>query len=232
MANASITAWLNHKEKDYQTGVILYAQIGSSKLLKAFFNKGKSAYHLSRLIETLGKLNTELAETIQPVVMIIPAVSEMPFSPRIYSLTDAEWDAAPGVIKDLYTENSKLKSHAELLHHQIRVSGTSHDRLSMALELLDDRDKRNDNWTIIKDFQETGKVKDRVIQEAGKSIEQLTMPELNAILKNFPTYLSKDKARLEGLPDGVKKNKVLLRIQEREAILQLAKARLENVQLV
>jgi hypothetical protein len=230
--NASITAWLNQREKDYATGVLLHDQFGASKMLRVLFANGKSAYHLSRLIETLQKLNPTLAESSVSTPILIPAVKDMPFSPRIYSLTDNEWDAAPGEIKDLYTENSRLKSHSELLHHQIRITGSQQHRLEMALLLLDQRDKINQNWSVIKDFQATGKVAGKVIEAASKTIEELNMPELTAIMKNFPTYLSKDKAKLPGMADGRMKNKVLARIRERETILELAKKRIENARIV
>ncbi len=230
MANATVTAWLIQPQKDYQTGVALYGQFGTSGLLKTFFSKGKGAYHLTRLIETLTKLNLELSNIPVQFVAPVEALPAKDLSrPRIYSLTDVEWDAAPDEIKDLYTENTRLKSHAELLFHQIRITGTAQDRLAMALQLLDDRDKRSENFKAIKEFQETGKVKEKIVQDAGKTIDQLTMAEIAAVLKNFPTYISKDKARMDAMADGPKKDKVISRLLEREIFLKLAKERVTGL---
>ena len=232
MANATITAWLKLSNPNYETGVALFDQFGTSNLLKIFFSKGKGDYHLSRLKEALKKLNEELTEPSRPVAMITPAVKALPVSPKIHSLTDNEWNQAPDAIKDLYVLNHQLKSHAEFLHHQIRIEPYRERRLSMALELLNDRDSANANWQIIRNYNINGKVNEQIIKESAPTIDKMTMAELTAVLKNFPTYITKDNAKLAGMPDGSKKNKILQRLQERKVQLELAKKRLENVQLV
>lgn len=231
MANANITAWLN-SEKNYQAGVLLYNQYGSSTLLKSLFACGSGAYHVNKLSEALEELNTTLQESRQVIPVFIPPVDEMPRQNKILSFTDTEWDKAPEAIKDLKAQTNQIRSHAELLFHQIRVTGTADQRLAMALEMLADRDKLNEKWAVIKDFMATGQMKAEVIAEAEKGIEEMTMPELNAILKNYPTYISKAKKAANALPDGHKKNKALARITDYETKLDIAKKRLDNVQLV
>jgi hypothetical protein len=58
------------------------------------------------------------------------------------------------------------------------------------------------------------------------------MAQLAAVLKNYPTYISKATKKLEKMKEGSNKNKVMHRLEEYQVQLDLAKKRLANVQLV
>jgi hypothetical protein len=206
--------------------VALYDQFGTSLLLKTFFSKGKGSYHLSRLKESLTNLNAQLPAQAIHIPMTIPAAPPVPSQAKIHSLTDREWELAPERIKDLYVENHQLKSHAELLHHQIRIAPTAAQRLSLALQLLDDRDRNNNNWSAIRKYQATGQLAEEIKKKTAKAINDMSVAELAGILKNYPSYITKDRQRLEGMEAGSKKDKVAERLAERQITLDLAKEKL------
>jgi hypothetical protein len=234
MAIAAITAWLKDKVRHYETGALLYAEYGDSVLLKSFFAKGKSPYHIARLEAELEKLQSKviigltLPSPKERVVAPAPAVPA-PSRPERFSLSDKEWDAAPDYIKDLYAENNRLSSERQLNFHQARVAGSDEARLKLGLQILEASDKINQNWKEIKEFHATGKLKERLEKEQDRVVDDLTTQELMKEARNIPTYITKARKRLEQLPDGSKRNDVLARIQSYEVKLNAINKRLGNV---
>jgi hypothetical protein len=230
MAIAQITAWLNDKHKHYPAGVALFEQYGTNSLQKVFFRNGNSPYHLSRLTESLGKINVDAVQpsitTPAVQVAIIPQLNSIKVSQVRYSLSDDEWNRLPDAVKDLYTENSQLKSRAELAFHQARIAGSDESRLALGIQILDDRDQINFNWKKIRDYQASGKVTEKIVAEKKRTVDELTMAEMLAKLKNLPTYISKAKKNLETMEEGSKRNGVVQRIEEYQVTLDLIKKRL------
>jgi hypothetical protein len=229
MAIAKISIWLNDPRRDYTYGVLLYDQFGLSDLLKVLFKNGNSQYHQDRLFDELEKLNPNLEELTNKSSFKIPELKDMPIPVKKYGVTDEVWDKLPEQIKDLYTTNSKLHRHAQLLFDQARIATNDQDRRLLGSDILKERNQLNANWKAIKDYHEQGKLREEIRQQGEKSVDEMSIWELIMQFKNIPSSLSKDKKYVLDLPDGSKKNQVLLRIQEREVQLEMVKKRLEGM---
>lgn len=226
MAIAVISAWLANKNRMYDQGVLLYQQYGDSIVIKALISGGSSDYHAKRLHDALEELNARITAEVAPAPLAIPPVAAMPKPQLRYAVSDEAWNKLPETIKDLYGENSRLHSRSYLLFNHLPLCNTDADRLEKILQLLEDRDKINENWLAIKDFNATGKIREKLVEEESKSVDAMTVQELTTQANNIPTYLSKDRKKLATMEAGQKKNKVLHRIAEREVQLELVKKRL------
>jgi len=229
MAIAKISTWLKDPRRDYTYGVLLYDHYGSSNLLKALFKNGNSQYHQDRLLDELEKLNLTIEELTNQSSFKIPELKDLPVPAKRYGVTDEVWNKLPDQIKDLYTNNSKLHRHSQLLFDQARIANSDQDRKALGSQILSERNELNENWKAIKDYHEQGKLREEIKQKGEISIEEMSIWELIMQFKNIPSSISKDKKYLSSLTDGPKKNQVLLRIQEREVQLELVKKRLEGM---
>ncbi|MBS7565093.1 hypothetical protein KHS38_11820 [Mucilaginibacter sp. Bleaf8] len=236
MAIATITQWLAAPVKNYTIGLALYNQHGDNPLLKTVLQHGDSEYHLNRLTEALEQLNHKLQP--EPVeqpearaaAVFIPALETIPVPPQRHALADSEFSRSPEPIKQLYTQNSRLKTRADFLYLQVRSAPTPAARLELALAQLDDRSQINENWKEIKEYHVTGKIKDDIKEEQEKQVSDLSVTELIALNKNLPTYITKDKKKLTALKSGTTKyDKTFMRLQENTIKLKLVKERLAHV---
>lgn len=229
MAIAKITIWLKDLRRDYNYGLLLYDQFGTSELLKVFFKHGNSNYHQDRLYNALEELNPTLEELTNKSEFKIPSLQEMPVPVKKYGVPDDQWDKLPDSIKDLYVMSSKLHRHSQLLFDQARIATSDEARAELGVQILNERSKLNSNWKDIKDYHEQGKLKDVLVEEKKASIQDLPIAKLIRLKANIPSSLCKDRKQVLTMPDGPKKNKVLLRIQSNEAQLELVKKRLEEM---
>ena len=230
MAIAKISNWLNDLRRDYNLGVLLYEHYGKSVLLKTFFKNGNSQYHQDRLYASLEELNGILEDVTNTSSFKFPKLEEIAVPIKRYGVTDEVWNKLPDQIKDLYTLNSKLHRHSQMLFDQARIAKTDEERIDYGMQILSERKKLNSNWEAIKDYFAQGKIKEKIKEEILPSVDDLSMVDLVSKSKNIPTYLSKDRSKLNSMQDGPKKNKVLLRIQDNEIFLAAIKKRLEGIQ--
>ncbi|RYE26847.1 MAG: hypothetical protein EOP45_03090 [Sphingobacteriaceae bacterium] len=228
MAIAVISAWLSGKTRNYDQGVLLYRQYGDSVVIKALLAGGKSAYHQNRLAKALEELNAKISPEVKPAPLVIPSITSMPLPVKRYAVSDEAWNKLPEPIKDLYGENTQLHSRSFLLFNQLPVCADDEQRRLKCVQILDDRDRINDNWKAIKDFNETGKIHEQLVEQETKSVDAMSIAELSTQANNLATYLSKDRKKLILMEAGPKKNKVLHRIAEREVQLELIKKRLAD----
>jgi hypothetical protein len=246
MAIASISAWLNNPNRLYLDGVALFRQFGTDVLLQALLDTGseKSNYHRTRLTTALQALNARLQDQPASPAQPSPSPRSKPeqaavqqHAPQIikvarHSLTDPEWEKAPDAIKDLYVRNKELVSEAELAYHHCRIVTSDAARLELAQRILDNRDQVNENWQAIKTYHATGEIAKQITAACTPAVERMTPAELTAIIRNYPTYITKDNAKLEGALTTSRREKITKRLQERQIMLDLVKRRIANVQLV
>lgn len=244
MAIASITLWLNNPNRHYQTGVSLYEQYGTKRSLKVLFKGGESPYHATRLAAELELLNEQVIVTDQaaaPLVAarvpdrrpaepppLLPALADIPLTLKRHSLDDEQWANAPDAIKDLFVQNSKLKSRSDLAFHKLSIVSSNADRLTLALARLNDNDAINENWRLIKEYQASGKVTKQLQEESLVSVEKLSLKELVKVLMNYPTYITKAKAGLKKMEAGQKRSAAELKLQAKELYLKAAWERVDN----
>lgn len=228
MAIAKITIWLKDPHRDYNYGILLYDQFGTSDLLKVLFKNGNSSYHEERLFNALEELNPTLQELTNKSAFRLPTLEEMPVLKK-YGVPDDVWAKLPDPIKDLYANNSKLHRHSQMLFDMARRSETDQERASLGSQILNERSTLNSNWKAIKDYHDQGIVKEKLVEEKQVSVKELSVFELAKLYVNIPSYLSKDRKSIKTMPDGSKKNKVLLRIQDNEVQLESVKKRLEEL---
>lgn len=228
MANLRISEWLKNPNREYDYGTLLYDQYGKSSLLKALFKNGNSPYHSDRLVESLEELNPLLQEE-KSAPFKIPKLEEITVPVKRYSVTDEVWNALPESIKDLYTLNSKLHSHSQLLFNQVRISRSDDHRLALGLDILKERSQLNDNWKTIKDYHQKGFLKEEIKEKEEKTVQEMTIKDMVAKMINIPTYLCKHKKKLAKMIDGSKKNSLMLLIQQQESQLELIKQRIEDM---
>lgn len=229
MAIAKISVWLNDVRRDYQYGVLLYNQFGKSEILKILFKNGDSSYHQDRLHTALEELNPTLEELSNKSSFSIPTLQELPTPSKRYGVPDSNWEKLPEPIKDLYVHNSKLHRHSQLLFEEARKASSDEQRLSYCLPMLVERKELNENWKSIKDFHEKGLIQEEVQKKQEVEMQDLNIADLIKLKQNLPSSLSKDRAKVGDMKPGPKKNKVMLRIQEREVQLDLVKKRLEEM---
>jgi len=228
MAVVHIQKWLTDRNRTYEHGLQLFLQYCDKPLVKALLTSGNSNYHFKRLQVELVEIN-DRPVIEQPKTLNIPKLDDIPVPDKRHGLNDAEWASAPDAIKDLFTQNTRLHTHSQLLFNQSRITANEADREKLDLMIVDERNAIQDNWKTIKNFQETGREDEQISAQAADDIEKMTAPQLMALVKNYPTYLSKDRAKLSIMPDGPKKNKVLHRIREREIKLDRANQRLAEM---
>jgi hypothetical protein len=236
MAIAQLTAWLRSPDKNYQLGVALYDQYGSKPTLKIFFRNGSSDYHHIRLQEALEELALldiapqTATEAAGAAPITIPALDAIPVPAKLFSLTDEQWNSTPAQIRDLYVTNHRLKSRADLLFMQAGSAPTAEERLQLSLAQLNDRADLNKNWKQIKEYHATGALQEQITQEQETPIGELSLPELLKLEKNLPTYITKDRKRINGLKvNSTPYDKTYKRLQENTIKLKLVKERLANV---
>jgi hypothetical protein len=230
MAIAKITTWLNDPRRDYNYGLLLYDQYGTSSLLKTLFKNGNSSYHQDRLFSALEELNPTLEELTNQSSFRIPTVQEMPVPAKKYGVSNDVWEKLPQEVQDLYALSSRLHRHSQLLFDQARIASSDEERGKLGRQILLERKQLNETWTTIKDYHAQGVLKEKIREQEETPVNELSIHELTKQLKNIPTYLSKDRKKVLPMPDGPKKNKVLLRIQTYEAQIDLIKKRLEEMQ--
>lgn len=229
MAIAKISTWLNDPRRDYQYGILLFNQYGKNDLLKVLFAKGDSSYHQDRLYVALEELNPTLEDFTNKPSFSIPTLQELPTPSKRYGVPDSSWDKMPEPIKDLYVKNSKLHRHSQLLFEEARKACSDEERLSYCLPMLIERKELNENWKAIKDFHEKGLIQEQLQEQHLVEVSELSIADLVRLTQNIPPSLSKDRKKVIDMKPGPKKNKVLLRIQEREVRLELVKKRLEEM---
>lgn len=235
MAIAQIAAWLRSADKNYQLGVALFNQYGDKPLLKTLLNNGSSDYHQQRLFEALQEINDRpVNESLKstnpiPVAFSVPALDTIPVPSRMFSLTDEEWSKVPESIKDLYVQNHRLNSRADLLYLQGRSAPSPGERLKLGLAQLDDRQQINENWKLIKDFHATGMEQKAIVEKQEASIADMHLGEVLKLEKNLPTYITKATGRLSKLQAGTKAyDKTLTLLNHHKARLKAVKERLAN----
>lgn len=240
MAIAIIDNWVNDPKRSYEYGVQLYEQFGDNRMILALLKNGhaRSHYHFTRLTDALRTLipkqpaaaATAIAQQkkLTDPLAKLPKLEEISVSPQRYSLTDADWEKLPNPIKDLYTRQSRLHAHSQMLFNQSRISTDHEHRRIIDCKILHERNELNNNWQTIKDFHTNGAVKAEVQKKQQTEIDKLSIAELVKLSKNLPPALSKKRKRLTGMQDGAQKNKLIATIKELEIRQELVKKRLED----
>lgn len=237
MAIAIIDNWLNDPKRSYEHGLQLYMQYGDDPLVRALVSKGHqgSHYHFTRLTDALRTLKPKQ----QPAAPAVPGIKEnadpLDHLPKLedihvpvkrWSVSDAQWEKLPDAIKNLYTRQSRLHAHSQMLFNQSRICQDQEQRRVLDRQIIIERNEINENWKTIKDFHEKGSVKEQLEKKLKPGIDSLSIADLVKQSKNIPSALSKKRTRLKKMADGPQKNKLINQIMELEVELQQVNKRL------
>lgn len=220
MAIASITTWLNSKERDFYHGRMLFEQYGSDPLVLAIIKSGSGSFHFSKLLQGLEELNK--SSNIEPKPIQIP---ELPDPEK----DDGKWTGAPDPILEIRNEKNLRYAQARQLFGVISVTESQEHRIGFALQLLDHMDFVDESWGAIDEWRETGQVREiKKVQEVA-SVADLTLKELLQESKNIASYISKDRKKLAEEKNPKRIIKIKARLELREIRLAEIKRRMDEI---
>lgn len=229
MAISIIQRYLSAAHKNYDEGRVLFERYSDNKVLIALFRSGKSSYHCNRLFVELAKLKEKdpvlVPQTLQVEKPVIPTLES--FDQPSKAILKDDFHSLPDRIKDVYRKKNMHYSRHLQLFIEIGLTDDRDKRLEMALTMLSDKDEVNACWAVIDEYKETGRILVEETETIEEEVNELSLDQLIALIKNIPPNLSKDKAKLKTMPEGHKKAKVVLRYERNKIKLDLVKARLE-----
>ena len=230
MAIEAIKRYLDQSVQNYQEGRILFDRYSMDSVLKLLFRSGSSSYHHRRLLQALRDLSTSEIST-EPILdpltkkTTIPQLSEFDRPTKHFDAID--YHSLPEAIQEVVRKKNMHYKRAQQLFVEIGFTTDKEKRLEMALVMLEDHEQVNVCWSVIDEYKETGKI----LSERSKSLEEeiAMVPEVSIgqSIANLRSNISKDRKKLENLPEGHKKAKVLLRYQTNKIKLDLLIRRLE-----
>lgn len=230
MAIEAIKRYLDQNVQNYQEGRILFDRYSMDSVLKLLFRSGSSSYHHRRLLQALRDLSTSEISTEPtldplPKKTAIPQLSEFDRPAKHFDAID--YHSLPEAIQEVVRKKNMHYKRAQQLFIEIGFTTDKENRLEMALVMLEDHEQVNVCWSVIDEYKETGKI----LSERSKSLEEeiALVPEVSIgqSIANLRSNISKDRKKLESLPEGHKKAKVLLRYQTNKIKLDLLIKRLE-----
>lgn len=216
MANAVIQKYLNQSVHNYDEGRVLFEKFCEDEVLKLLFRTGSSSYHHRRLFAELEKLATVAPPVItkqenQVARPTIPSLEEFTVPNKPYK--EDEYQSFPAQIQEVVRRKNMHYKRAQHLFVEIGFTEDKEKRLEMALVLLNDHEQVNACWATIDEYRETGAILVEKTKTIEDEISEISEVNLNKTLNNVRANISKDKKKLDSLPDGHRKAKVLLRYQ-------------------
>lgn len=155
----------------------------------------------------------------------IPELSEFDKPTKHFDAID--YHSLPEAIQEVVRKKNMHYKRAQQLFIEIAFTTDKDKRLEMALVMLEDHEQVNACWSVIDEYKETGKI----LVERTKSIaeEVALIPDfsIGQSISNLRSNISKDQKKLNNIPEGHKKAKVLLRYQTNKIKLDLLIKRLE-----
>ncbi|MGA6117152.1 hypothetical protein [Sphingobacterium anhuiense] len=229
MAISIIQRYLSAPHKNYEEGRVLFERYSDNKVLIALFRSGNSSYHCSRLYVELAKLKEQdpvlVPEKLKVEKPIIPTLES--FDRPSKAIIKDDFHSLPDRIKDVYRRKNMHYSRHLQLFIEIGMTDDKDARLEMALTMLSDKEEVNACWAVIDAYKETGQILLEETKTLQEEVNELSLDQLIALIKNIPPNISKDKGKLKTMPDGHRKAKVLLRYERNKIKLDLVKVRLE-----
>jgi hypothetical protein len=137
--------------------------------------------------------------------------------------------SAPEQIQRIVNDKNSEYAQARQLFEKIRLMDSREHRLQAGLQLLDLMDSVNEKWSLLDEWRDKGNIREQQMEETGKSVDELSIAELMKESKNLPTYISKDKKRLDGKLVDAKKVKICARLEINIKRLELVNKRLEGL---
>jgi len=227
MAIASITNWLNSKEKNYHNGRLLYEQYGESKTLQTLFKTGSTNFHFKKLLLALEDLN-KLAN-LEPKQITIPDV--IATTKEIGGKYGVDYESAPEAIQEIIKNKNDHYARARKLHESIRIMDNQEHRLEAGLQLIKHMEYVYDAWSAINEWKDNGRIRELEKEVTETDVSELTTSQLYKELNNLKPNISKDRTKLKNLTEPKKQADVAKRLQDREYRLKLIKERMANESL-
>lgn len=227
MAIAPILRWLSDPNRTYHHGKLLYEQYGNNIVSKTIINTGHqgSNYHFNFLENCLKELADQ---TPDKLAVIIPDLESFT-TPAKPGISDQQYQTLPVELRDIRKDAKNQFNRAKWLFTRIPMIDSKEQRLEMAIQLLDDFDDNRRQMGHVQGFLDKGTyTPELIILKKQKPVVELTIKELIAESKNIPTYISKDRAKLESSDDVDFKTKVTARISARQERLELIQRRLNQ----
>lgn len=136
-----VNHWLDDHNRDYNTGVQLYASLSPNPIFLKIFNAGKSSYSTKKLYELLCKFRTE---TPAQKTIAIPK-------------TKAQ-NKMPEIVSNTYKRALMLFKESGRLHAQLSLMATDADRLKASLNILDNMEEARRCFDFYDYYIETGEM--------------------------------------------------------------------------
>lgn len=218
MAIKAIQKYLAQPVHNYLEGRLLFERYSSDKALSLLFRTGSSDYHHNRLLSALEELShleehpPVFQKGIQKVPKkVIPRLEDFDVPTR--KVKEDDYKDFPAQIQEVVRTKNMHYKRAQQLFIEIGFTEDQERRLEMALVLLNDHQQVQECWAVIDEYREKGQIlveRKVTLEEEVNSIAEV---DLYRALNNLRANISKDKKKLDTLPDGHKKAKVLLRYQ-------------------
>lgn len=227
MAIAPILLWLSDTNRTYHHGKLLYEQYGRDLVTRTIINTGHqgSSYHFITLENALRELSSSFSE-VKAVVIPDLSTFDKPLFPS-GGLTNEEYAKLPEDLKNVRGDARQCFQRAQFLFARIPLTDSPGQRLTMALQLLDDWDENRRLMGEVQHFMDNGSVIEKAPAiEKLKQVDQLSTKELMAESKNIPTYITKDRKKLASATEASKSDAINIRLNGRLERLEQINKRL------
>jgi len=229
MAIPAIVRYLNQPVHNYHEGRILFERYSDDNVLKVLFRSGEGTYHHRRLLAALDELAEKDIDTAKQMVTVekpvVPGLET--FDHAVKTLPTDDYHSFPERIKEVVRKKNMHYRRALQLYIEIGLTDDRERRLEMALTLLQDHEEVNACWAVIDEYKATGKILVERVVTIQEEVAAIPLARLGQELANIQSNISKSKKRLDSLPDGEKKAKVLLRYETYLIKRDLIRKRLE-----
>lgn len=227
MAIAPVLQWLSDPNRTYHHGKLLYEQYGNNIVHQTIINTGHQAsnFHFTYLENSLRAIADQ--GTTKSIVDI-PDLQAFD-KPEISGISDQEYSKLPEDLRTIRKDAKNNFNRAKFLFARIPLVDSKEERLTMALQLLNDFDRNREKMGHVQGFLDTGSFTPPVtVIKDLKAVSELTVRELIAESKNLPTYISKDRTRLDVAENDLRKEDLKNRIKARLERLEEIQRRLNE----
>ena len=211
-----ISLWLGRK-KDFQSGVEIYARLGSNYALKAMFRSGETSLRLELLEKAMQDLLLEVGKKDAPAL----SKAELKAEAReyqietIHNVRPSDLPNAPESVKAVRTKRRNLFDEFKRCHALLNFNTPKEERRIICLRIPEIREEIEACWRFTNYYDTNLKTP---AKEEVKTVEDLSVVEANKRYEANYKYVNKYKIKVEKQPECMR------RIVENQQIKQ----KLEN----
>jgi hypothetical protein len=189
----TITDWI-HSKRDFKIGVELYQKAKGNTALLALFNAGENSFSKRKLLEALSEINFPAVEELHPPIQLVQTENKKEPKPKFIPS-----NLHPDPVKAIHSLRLDSFKKMSALHQTIcNIEGNgpkAQDKRFALMQQIKELDKTNQEcWAKLEFFAANGNLPEDPNQF---NPSELTIRELVNLEKAIPTYISKEKKKLE-----------------------------------